>query len=152
MRYKLKAWPYCPTDSELVRDGRQAGLRHHVQVGDVICRTHRRVKCHEILDKQAFGACQCEACQASVITCGLRFVLAFFHAVSSSLLPYPYLMPPCCFGKGLSQVEFDVKSFCDHVYYIGRPYRYRAIELIKICQLFSVASDQSFCQDTELLR
>jgi len=101
------------------------------------------VKCHQILDNQAFGGCEVVSASYS----------SFLHVVSSSLLPYPYcLMPLCCFGKTVCQVEFDVKSFCDHVYYIGRPYRYRAIELIKICQLFSVASDQSFSQDTELLR
>ena len=60
----------------------------------------------------------------------------------------------CFYSKAPRQVQFkfDVKSFCDHTYYIGRPYRHRAMELIKLCQLFSVASDQSFSQDTELLR
>ena len=67
-------------------------------------------------------------------------------------------MPFCCFGKDEvdkrlgTPFKLDPKSFCDTVYYIGRPYRHRAIELIKICQSFSIMSGQSFNQDTVLLR
>jgi len=59
----------------------------------------------------------------------------------------------CC-GLGgrrrSKKFEFDGNAFSDYVHDIGRAYRHRAIELIKICQRFSDASDQSYSQHTAL--
>ncbi len=60
------------------------------------------------------------------------------------------LMVFCCSERPQDPNQFDVKAFCDTVHDIGKAYRHRAIELIKICRRFSAASDQSFRQATEL--
>src|SRR6266581_1425476 len=54
--------------------------------------------------------------------------------------------------KAPSSKHFDGKAFSDYVHDIGRAYRHRAIELIRICQRFSGASEQSFDQDKALTR
>jgi len=48
--------------------------------------------------------------------------------------------------------QLDGNADSDHVHGIGRAYRHRAIELIKICQRFSAVSEQSFSQDRALTR
>ena len=51
-----------------------------------------------------------------------------------------------------SSSTFDEKSFRDNVQDLGRAYRHRGIELIKICQTLSAASPQRFEQDVKLTR
>jgi hypothetical protein len=61
-----------------------------------------------------------------------------------------------CFPIFCGQIDpgFDSKAFCDTVYNVRKAYRYRAIALIEICQLFLIDSDQleSLEQYAELLR
>jgi len=55
-------------------------------------------------------------------------------------------------GGRLRNKELDGNAFSDHMHDIGRAYRHRAIELIRICQRFSAVSEQSFSQDRALTR
>jgi len=49
-------------------------------------------------------------------------------------------------------MAFDPRSFCRTVNDKGRAYQHRAMEIIKICTVFSVASEQSLHQIVRLQR
>jgi hypothetical protein len=61
-------------------------------------------------------------------------------------------------GSGLdpshsySGVTMDIRSFCRTVNEEGREYQYRAMELIKVCNVFSETSGQSLHQVVRLQR
>jgi hypothetical protein len=56
------------------------------------------------------------------------------------------------FLQSVLAMDFDPRSFCRTVNEKGRAYQHRALELIRICTVFSVASEQSLHQSVRLQR